>query len=347
MKPIAPSVRVGETTERSFTMPKTAFVTGGTGFLGLNLIQELSKQKWKIIALYLPSVDPKYLSRYGVTMVCGNLNDGDLLCRAIPEGTDAVFHLAANTSAWAKNNAQQYIDNVEGTRNMVDAALQKKVQRFVYTSSISAFGYHPHECINEQTVSNALTCGMHYNRTKFLAENIVKDAVKKGLNAVILNPCNIIGPYDTNNWTRQFIRPICNGRLLVVPPGKAMWCHVKDIVDAHISAADKGVPGENYLLGGTEARFIDVVNEIERLLGKAETRRVQPAWLLRLIVGVLFLKSKIDGKEPLLTPEKYTRAVAYIHCDYSKASAVLGYRTSPLSVMIKDSFTWLKSENLL
>jgi len=258
-----------------------------------------------------------------------------------------VFHLAANTSAWAKNNARQYIDNVDGTRNMVNAALQKNVGRFIYTSSISAFGYHPDKCINEQTVSNALTCGMQYNRTKFLAENIVKDAVKKGLNAVILNPCNIIGPYDTNNWTRQFIRPIYKGQLPAVPPGKAMWCHVKDIVDAHISAVDKGVPGEKYLLGGTEANFVDIVNEIERLLGKAETHRVQPAWLLKLLVGVLFLKSKIDGKEPILTPEKYNRAVAYIRCDYSKASAVLGYRTSPLSVMLKDSFTWLKSENLL
>ncbi len=328
-------------------MSKTAFVTGATGFLGLNRIQELSNQKWKIVALYLPSVDLKYLSQYGVTMVGGNLNDADLLCHAIPEGADAVFHLAANTSAWARNNAQQYIDNVEGTRNMVDAALKKKVQRFIYTSSISAFGHHPHECINEQTVSNAPSCGMQYNKTKFLAENIVKDAVKKGLNAVILNPCNVIGPYDTNNWTRHFIRPIYHGRLPAVPPGKAMWCHVKDIVDAHISAVDKGVPGENYLLGGTEARFVDVVNEIERLLGKEETRRVQPAWLLKLIVGVLFLKSKIDGKEPMLTPEKYNRAVAHTHCDYSKAAAVLGYRTSPLSVMIKDLFAWLENENLL
>jgi dihydroflavonol-4-reductase len=328
-------------------MSKTAFVTGATGFLGLNLIQELSKQEWKIIALHLPSVDLKYLSQYGVTMVAGNLNDADLLCRAIPEGADAVFHLAANTSAWAKNNAQQYLDNVEGTRNMVGAALKKKVKRFVYTSSISAFGHHPGECITEQTVSNALTCGMQYHKTKFLAENIVKDAVKKGLNAVILNPCNVIGPYDTNNWTKHFIRPIYHGRLPAVPPGTAMWSHVKDIVDAHVSAVDKGVPGENYLLGGTEARFLDIVNEIERLLGKAETRRVQPVWLLRLIVVVLFLKSKIDGKEPMLTPEKYNRAVSRIHCDYSKASAQLGYRTSPLRVMIEDLFAWLENENLL
>jgi dihydroflavonol-4-reductase len=328
-------------------MPKTAFVTGATGFIGLNLIGELTKQNWKVIAYDLPSADLTYLNQYEATLVRGNLSNADLLRRAIPEGADAVFHLAGNTSAWAKNNARQYIDNVDGARNMVNAALEKKVKRFVYTSSISAYGHHPHDCINEQTVSNALTCGMQYHKTKFLAENIIKDAVKKGLNGVILNPCNIIGPYDTNNWTRQFIMPICNGRLMGVPPGKAMWCHVKDIVDAHISAVDNGEPGENYLLGGIDARFLDVVNEIERLLGKTETRRVQPAWLLKLMVGVLFLKSKIDGREPLLTPEKYNRAVAHIHCDFSKATAVLEFRTSPLSVMIKDALTWLKTQNIL
>ncbi len=328
-------------------MQRTAFVTGATGFLGLNLVRELSQQNWSIVALHLPSDNLHYLSKYAETMVAGNLSDADLLDRAIPEGADAVFHLAANTSAWSRNNAQQYLDNVDGTRNVVNAAMKKHVRRFIYTSSISAFGHHPHECINEQTVSNAPTCGMQYHRTKFLAESIVKDAVGRGLSAVILNPCNIIGPYDTNNWARQFIRPIYSGRLLAAPPGKAMWCYVKDVVDAHISAVDKGIPGENYLLGGTEARFIDVINEVERLLGKPETHQVQPAWLLRLMVGVFFLKSKIDGKEPVLTPEKYNRAVSHIRCDYSKATDVLGYHTSPLSVMIKDSVAWLQSEDLL
>jgi nucleoside-diphosphate-sugar epimerase len=328
-------------------MRRTAFVTGANGFLGLNLIPQLFLQKWRIFALHLPGTDVTYLSKYDVTRVPGNLNDVDLLARSIPEGADAVFHLAGNTSAWAKNNAQQYLDNVEGTRNMVEASLLRHVRRFIYTSSISAYGYHPSRRIDERTVSNALSCGMQYHRTKFLAEGIIKDAVGRGLSAVILNPCNIVGPHDLNNWTRQFIRPICEGRLSAVPPGKAMWCHVRDVVDAHISAVDRGATGENYLLGGTEARFLDVVNEIQRQLGKKQTLRVQPAWLLKLLTGVLFLKSKLDGREPVLTPEKYSRAVADIGCDFRKAVAVLGYRTSPLSVMIADSLAWLKNENLL
>jgi nucleoside-diphosphate-sugar epimerase len=328
-------------------MMRTAFVSGATGFVGLNLIEELLKRGWRIIALHVPSADLKFLSKFEVEKVCGNINDYQFLSDAIPYGVDAVFHLAANTSAWAKNNKQQYLDNVIGTQNMVNASLLKKVKRFVYTSSISAFGYHPNTTIDEHTESNALLCKMNYNITKFQAESIVKEAVKKGLNAVILNPCNIIGPYDTNNWTRQFIRPIYNNKLPAIPPGKAMWCHVKDVVDAHINAIDRGSVGENYLLGGTEARFIDVVNEIEKLLRKKESRFVQPKWVMKILVFVLFLKSKIDGKEPMLTKEKYNRAVGYIRCNYDKAVKTLDYKTSSLSAMIKDSYDWLKSENLL
>jgi nucleoside-diphosphate-sugar epimerase len=135
--------------------------------------------------------------------------------------------------------------------------------------------------------------------------------------------------------------------LPAIPPGKAMWCHVKDVVDAHINAVDRGSVGENYLLGGTEARFIDVVNEIEKLLRKKESRFVQPKWVMKILVFVLFLKAKIDGKEPMLTKEKYYRAVGYIRCNYDKAVKTLDYQTSSLSAMIKDSYDWLKSENLL
>lgn len=328
-------------------MPKTAYVTGATGFLGLNLIQELTRRGWNVVALHQRSVDVRYLSKFKVEMRGGDLSEPETLLDSMPEGVDAVFHLAANTSAWSKNDARQYVDNVEGTRNMVEAALKKKVGRFVYTSSISAYGYHPGVRIDETASSNALDCGMQYNRTKFLAEKEVKEAVRRGLNAIILNPCNIIGPYDTNNWTRQFIKPICDGKLRGAPPGKAMWCHVKDVVDAHIAAVEKGMPGENYLLGGTEASFLEVVNEIERQMGKPETSRVQPPWLLRLFVAALAVKSAIDGKEPILTPEKYNRAVAYIACDYRKAVATLGYASSPLELMIKDTLAWLESENLL
>ncbi|HQP12198.1 MAG TPA: NAD-dependent epimerase/dehydratase family protein, partial [Candidatus Omnitrophota bacterium] len=121
---------------------KRAFITGATGFVGLNLIEEMNKEDWDIYALYLPGEDIRTLSRFAVNAVAGNILNRDSLLKAVPEKVDVVFHLAGDTSTWSKNNDRQYRINVEGTINMLDAAVEKKAGRFIYTSSISAFGFH-------------------------------------------------------------------------------------------------------------------------------------------------------------------------------------------------------------
>ena len=326
-------------------MKRKAFVTGSTGFLGLNLLEELNKRNWDIIAMQYEHGEIIDLSKFGAVTVTGDINDYDSLVKLIPEEIDAIFHVAGNTSMWSKNNEQQYRDNVLGTQNVVNAALAKKAKKLIYTSSISAYGYHGKK-IDESTESNALTCNMNYNKTKFQAEQVVKEASKKGLDAVILNPCNIIGPYDLNGWAK-LIKTVYNDELKAMPPGKAMFCHVKDIIDAHINAVDKGAVGENYLLGGPEARFIEVFNEIEKLLGKKKTTSTSSKLKLKFVMHLLMLKSKFDGKEPLITPEKYTRLTGTVSCDYSKAIRDLGYRTSSIQAMITDSYNWLKLNNII
>ena len=328
-------------------MGRTAFVTGSTGFLGLNLVASLRGQGWSVVGLHQPNVDPGALARLGATPMAGDLNNPGSLGRAIPPRVDAVFHLAANTSAWSRNNAAQYHDNVDGTRGLVEAVRRVNVGRFIFTSSISAFGYHDGVRIDETNPSNALRCGMSYNRTKFLAEGIVKEAARQGLPAVILNPCNIIGPGDTHNWTRQYILPVSQGTLPGIPPGRATWCHVRDIVAAHCAAVDHGGVGENYLLGGTEATFLELVNAIQDILGTPRSTRVTLRGIVRIACGLSMIRSLFDGKEPMLTPEKYRRAVGTIICDCTKATRVLGYRTSPTSSMLADTIAWLRAEDMI
>ncbi len=326
-------------------MEKVAFVTGSTGFLGRNLMEELYKRKWKIIALQYQHDKQIDLSNFGATSVKGDIIDYDSMQTLIPENVDSIFHVAGNTSAWSKNNERQYRDNVLGTQNVVRAALEKKAKKFIFTSSISAYGYHGVK-IDENVESNALTCGINYHKTKYLAEQVVKNAVKKGLNAVIINPCNIMGPYDIQNWA-SLIKSVYNDNLKGMPPGRAMFCHAKDIVDAHINAVDKGVTGENYLLGGVEASFKEVFNEIEKILGKKQTVATSSKFKLKLVMLVFMLKSKFDKKEPLITPEKYTRLVGRVSCNYDKAVKHLQYKTSPISEMILDSYNWLNENNML
>ena len=324
---------------------KSAFVTGATGFLGINLVQQLLSDGWKVTALHRKTSNLSYLKRFDVTLVEGAITDKASLEKAIPENVDAVFHVAANTSMWSKYNKQQYQDNVIGTRNMVEVALAKNAKRFIHTSSISAYGHH-WEVVDETTESNALSSDMNYTVTKYQAELEVDKAIEKGLDAVFMNPCDIMGPYDTHNWA-QVIQAVYNNDVPGIPPGNAVFCHVKDIGRAHIQAVEKGRTGERYLLGGADVSLKEAFNTIERFIGKKESSFVLPKWVLRAVVPFYMLLSKFNGKEPILTYEKYLEVTIPKHVDCSKAIKELDYQITPLEDQIRDSYEWLKQENLL
>src|SRR5437660_386092 len=118
-------------------MSRAAFVTGGTGFVGLNLVRQLMTEGWDVTALHRPSSDLTFLKRFRPRLAAGAITALDSLHAAIPDKTDTVFHVAGNTNMWHRRNAEQTLDNVEGTRNVVEAAIAKRVRRLVITSSIS------------------------------------------------------------------------------------------------------------------------------------------------------------------------------------------------------------------
>ena len=324
---------------------KTAFITGATGFLGVNLVQQLLDADWKVTALHRKTSNLTYLKRFDVTLVEGAITDKDSLISAMPEGVDAVFHVAANTAMWSKWNDQQYQDNVIGTRNMVEVAQQKQAKRFIHTSSISAYGHHRDE-IDETVESNALSSEMNYVVTKYQAELEVDKAIANGLDAVLVNPCDIMGPYDTHNWA-QVIQAVYNNDVPGIPPGNAVVCHVRDVARAHISAFEKGRTGERHLLGGADVTMKEIFNTIERFMDKKESSFVLPKWVLRAVVPFYMLQSKLNGKEPILTYEKYLELKFPKHVTSKKAIVELDYKTTPLNESIRDSYEWLKMENLL
>ena len=247
-------------------MTKTAFVTGATGFIGLNLIEELVQQNWEVVALHRSASDLTYLKKLNARRVTGSVTDYKSVLAAMPSQPDAVFHLAGNTSVWSKHNREQYEDNVTGTRNMLKAALDKKARKFIYTSSVSSFGFHEGQ-IDENTPSNAASCGVNYHLTKYLAEKEVEKAVRQGLDAVIINPCHVMGPYDKGNWS-QLVKLVYHDKLPGVLPGTGTFGHVKDVVRAHIAAVEKGKTGKKYLLGGVEATYLQAIQTLQKMLDK-------------------------------------------------------------------------------
>ena len=322
-----------------------AFVTGGTGFLGINLIEQLLAKKWEVVALHRPTSSMKDLRKKDIQLVEGSITAPDSLGAALPENVDAVFHVAGNTSMWSRRNKIQTRDNVEGTRNMVDAALERRARRFIHTSSIAFYGHHEQH-IDEETRSNAIDSPMNYNRTKYLAEIEVRRGIDRGLDAVIINPADIIGPYDYRGWSQLFIL-IDRQKLPGVAPAIHTFCHAREVALAHIAAFHKGRTGENYLLGGVEIDFASLAREIGSLLGKPTPKRPTPAWILKLIGRLSLWASYITGKEPDITPEKVFLVTHNMLCNSKKAERELDYHPASLESMLDDCYRWMLGEGMI
>ena len=324
---------------------KTAFVTGAGGFLGLNLIEQLLKGNWNVIAFDLNLSRAAGFQTNHLQLIKGDITDPTSIENAMPAHIDAVFHLAGDTTHWKPGDRRQTEINVGGTRTMIETAIERKASRFIYTSSIGAYGAQPSK-ITEETTSTAHKSIINYWRTKLLAEQEVRRAIERGLDAVIINPANIIGPYDISGWARLFFL-IKNEKLAGAPPGSASFCHAAEAARAHIAAYKKGQTGHNYLLGGADATWLEFIQEISRLLEKKAPQKPLPSFVLKVIGRASLWLSYLTGKEPDVTPEKAFLVSTDLVCDSNKAEKELGFKPLPLKKMLEDCHQWLTQEGLL
>ncbi len=324
---------------------KTAFVTGGAGFLGLNLVEQLINDNWDVTVFDLNTSGAEHFQEKGVKLVEGNITDLNSCSTAMPKDIDAVFHLAGDTTHWKAGDSRQTKINVGGTRVMVETALNKKARRFIFTSSIGSYGAHP-ERITEDTPSNATTSTINYWRTKWAAEKEIRKGISQGLDAVILNPANIIGKYDFSGWSRLFLM-IDKGKLAGSPPGAASFCHAREVARAHIAAFEKGRTGHNYLLGGTDATWFEFVDKIGSLLNKKVPKKPTPAVLLKMLGQISYWISCLTRKEPDVTPEKAYLISIRLICSHEKAQNELDYKVRSLNEMLTDCHRWLVKEKLI
>ena len=323
---------------------KTAFVTGGTGFIGLNLVEHLTQSGWDVVALHRPNSRLTYLQKYPVRLVEGAIEDAQSLDRALPENVDAVFHVAGDVSLWSGHRERQWRTNVEGTRNMVAAALAKHSKKFVHTSTTSVYGMQTETF--DETAPKLGRDSLNYQRSKAAAEDEVARGIARGLDAVLLNPSQCHWPLRLEHVV-QFIRLAANRQLFRIPPGRACYADVGAVVRAHVAAVDKGRTGENYILGGTEASYAEIVQMVGRLLGQPTNTAVGRAVVLRLAGRVLERISAITGKEPMISEESAAIVTANIVCRSDKAMRELDYRPAPVETMLKDCIDWMVAHDLI
>jgi dihydroflavonol-4-reductase len=327
-------------------MAQTAFVTGGTGFIGINLIELLVNEGWEVTALHRPTSDLTYLKRFPIKLAEGSITDRESLGRAIPEGTDVVFHVAGDTNMWSKRNAQQNAINIDGTRNMIDAAVARGVGVFVHTSSVSAWGQVTGP-VTEETPQEGESSWINYERSKHLGEQEALKGIDRGLKVVVMNPGGVAGPYDTNTWGQLFFM-LRDNALPAASPGTVTISHVHDVVAAHLAAAIKGKSGERYLLGSDDVRVVDFIGEIARVAGVAKVPKKAPPWVLKLFGRLSVMVAAITGNEPDVTPE-IAAMTSVTGTSYSSEKAIreLDYRFRPMTVAVQDNYDWLVKEGLL
>lgn len=322
-----------------------AFVTGGTGFLGAHLIQELSQQGWKVKVLRREKSDISRIQNLpGVEFVYGDITDINSLRQAIPEKTNAIFHLAGSVAVLpAHLEHTRYAINEQGTQNMVTVCLEKNIGRFIYTSTVAIFDWEHGSRIIEDYPKNEWSDDP-YVRSKKLADDEVDKGVLRGLDAVYMHPSAIFGRYDRDGWATLF-KEIKKGiPLNIATPGGGSVCNAKTVMAAHIEAYHHGKTGARYILSGTDYTWFEVMQKIASMLGKPPLRKPLPHPLFNLTCIMERFFAGLIGKDPLLSKHVQDIVGAYIYSSSEKAINELKYDISTLDEMLNESYESLKEE---
>lgn len=320
----------------------TVFLTGASGFLGGHLLRELVQAGAEVRAMSRRSESDAAIRAGGATPVRCSLDNAASLQAALA-GCDAVFHAAADTSVWRAHAARQFASNVEGTMNVVAAARQAGVRAFMHTSSVSAYSHLCRGVITEDTPQLGGGSHIAYERTKYLAEQAVRGS---DLPWIVFQPTNILGPGDTQNWSRLIVM-IDRGELPGVPPGLGVFADVREVARAQVRAWQLQRYGRAYLMGGEHASYLEFARQAGALLGKRTPSRATPAPVLKAFAAVLDVISRVTGKEPRLTPEGATLSSQQRRVDSSRAVSELDYVQPPLQQILRDTIAWLRDRGLV
>jgi len=319
-------------------------ITGASGFLGSAVCRKLLAAGHSVRALVRPGSPRRNFDSLQIDFATGDLNDPASLKRAAA-GCDALFHVAADYRLWARNPAELYNTNVEGSRALIRAALEAGMSRIVYTSSVAALGINPDRTpADEETPVTIDHMIGHYKRSKFLAEEAVRDLIRtEKAPVVIVNPSTPVGPRD--------IRPTPTGRIIVDMMRRKLPAyvdtglnivHVDDVADGHLLAFERGAIGQRYVLGGQDMTLRDILDTIADLAGVSP-----PTVQLRheLVLPIAWISERIasiTGREPLATVDGVRMARKFMWFSSAKAIRELGYRTRPAREGLADAVDWFR-----
>jgi nucleoside-diphosphate-sugar epimerase len=320
----------------------TVFLTGASGFLGGHLLGELCAAGHEVQALSRRQESDVAIKTLGGVPVSASLADANSLKKAL-QGCEAVFHSAADTSMWKPHAATQTATNIQGTQNLLAAAEAIGIKAFVHTSSVAAYSHLVHGVLDESVEQRGGESWINYERTKYLSEQAVRQS---NVPWIVFNPSHILGPGDRHNWAR-LIMMVDKEKLPGIPPGLGSFADVREIAKAQVRAWERKRFGQDYLVGGEHASFVDFVHRIGSALNRRTPKGATPAWALMAFSRLTDAWSRITGVEPDVTPEGAMLTSHVLRVNSAKAKRELDYVASPFDVLLADTLAWMRLEGMI
>jgi len=322
------------------TTRRTVLVTGGTGFLGAYVIRELVGKGYAVRAIRRSNILPAFIPAdilQQVDWVMGDVLDVIGLEEAM-EGVDGVIHAAAKVSFAGKDHSEMFRVNVEGTANVVNAALTTNVPRLVHVSSVAALGRTGQgETVTETKAWEESKYNTNYAISKFRGEVEVWRGMGEGLQAVVVNPSTILGFGDWNSSSCTLFRSAYN-EFPWYTEGVNGFVDVTDTARAVVSLLESDISGERYILNGDNWTFRRLFETIAAGFGKRPPSREATPFIAGIAWRTARLKSLFTGRPGMLTRESARVARSSTYFDSSKLLAQMpDFRFTPLEETIREA----------
>jgi dihydroflavonol-4-reductase len=325
-----------------------ALVTGATGFVGAAVARALLNAQWQVRVLARSGSDRSNLNALPVQVHEGDLNDPASVLPAL-QGCEALFHVAADYRLGARDPEQLYRTNVEGTRAILAAARAAGVRRIVYTSSVATVGIPQDGTPGEEQTPVALENMIgHYKRSKFLAEEVAREAARGGASVVIVSPSTPVGPGDVKPTpTGQLVLDAAAGRMPAYVDTGLNIVHVDDVAAGHLLAYERGRSGERYILGGEDMTLRQILAQISTLVGRKPPRVRLPYGAVLPMAYIAEGFAKITGRSGRLTLEGVRMSRKRMFFSSAKAMRELGYSWRAPGLAFEDAIRWFRDTGRL
>ncbi len=319
---------------------KPALVTGASGFLGWHVVQVLRRRGIPVRALVRK---PEAVKNLDAELIPGDLRDASSVERATA-GCGLVFHVAADYRLWVRNPSEMFRSNVDGTRNVMEAARQAGVERVIYTSTVGCIGFVKGGLGDESTPVTYADMAGPYKQSKYRAEQIALEYARTSLPVVIVNPTTPVGEHDVKPTpTGKTIVDFLRGHMPAYIDTGLNVVDARETAEGHWLACEQGRVGERYILGSENLTLRQIFETLSTISGRPAPK-VQIPWLVAWMAGVCSTGvANLTGKEPRVPLAAVQMAKKKMWVTHAKADRELGFRPSPAGVALRRAAEWFQS----